>query len=89
VENKDVFVDLKKNGNGVYLKLSERNGKVKNTILIPASGIIRLKNILEEVAVVSAAHTRIRLGPPLVWLGEWYAFIRWVTMQSGAEDSQC
>jgi hypothetical protein len=62
VENKDVFVDLKKNGNGVYLKLSERNGKVKNTILIPASGIIRLKNILEEVAVVSAAHTRIRLG---------------------------
>ena len=50
VENKDIFVDLKKNRNGVYLKISERrNGNGRNTILIPASGIHKLKAILEEV----------------------------------------
>ena len=35
-------MDLKQNGSGVYLKLSERNGKSRNTVLIPASGIGRL-----------------------------------------------
>lgn len=57
VENKDIFVDLKKNSNGVYLKLSERNGKSRKTILIPASGIGRLKSVLEEVLNISATHT--------------------------------
>ena len=60
VENKDIFVDLKKNNNGVYLKLSERNGKSRKTILIPASGIARLKAVLEEVMNISSSHSEVR-----------------------------
>jgi hypothetical protein len=41
VENKDIFVDLKRNRSGVYLKISERNGNSRNTVLIPSSGIVR------------------------------------------------
>jgi len=54
VENKDIFVDLKKNRGGVYLKISERNGSGRNTVLIPASGIHKLRNILDEVSKTSA-----------------------------------
>lgn len=53
VENKDIFVDLKQNANGIYLKLSERNGKNRNTVLIPASGISKLKSVLDEVTNIS------------------------------------
>ena len=60
MENKDLFVDLKRNGNGMYLKLSERIGKSRNTVLIPASGIGRLKSILEEILVISASNSSIR-----------------------------
>lgn len=49
VENKDIFVDLKKNKNGIYLKISERNRSSRNTVLIPASGISRLHKVLEDV----------------------------------------
>ena len=50
VENKDVFIDLKRNKGGVYLKISERNGNSRNTILIPASGISRLVKALEDAS---------------------------------------
>lgn len=50
VENKDIFVDLKKNRGGVYLKISERNGGGRNTVLIPASGIPRLKVVIDEIS---------------------------------------
>lgn len=46
VENKDVFVDVKNNANGVYLKISERNRNMRSTILIPASGIESLRDVL-------------------------------------------
>lgn len=59
VENKDIFVDLRQNPSGVYLKLSERNGRSRNTVLIPASGISRLKAVLEEVQTISVKNTRI------------------------------
>lgn len=48
IENKDVFVDIKKNDNGMYLKISERNKNSRSTILIPASGIERLRDVLTE-----------------------------------------
>jgi len=54
VENKDIFVDLKKNKGGVYLKVSERNGSGRNTVLIPASGISKLKSVLDEVLKISS-----------------------------------
>lgn len=59
VENKDIFVDLRQNSSGVYLKISERNGTSRNTVLIPASGISRLKTVLEEVQNISLKNTRI------------------------------
>jgi hypothetical protein len=60
VENKDIFVDLKKNRSGVYLKISERNGTSRNTVLIPASGIPRLKKVLEDVALASIKTKGVR-----------------------------
>jgi len=60
VENKDIFVDLKKNGNGVYLKLSERNGKSRSTVMIPASGIMRLKSVLDEIVDIAGTHAKPR-----------------------------
>lgn len=60
IENKDLFVDLRRNTNGVYLKLSERKGTVRNTVLIPASGILRLKNVLEEALQISMKNVKIR-----------------------------
>lgn len=59
VENKDIFVDLRQNSSGVYLKLSERNGATRNTILMPASGIHRLVSVLNEVENVSTTNTRV------------------------------
>lgn len=66
IENKDLFVDLRRNANGVYLKLSERKGTVRNTVLIPASGILRLKNVLEEALQISMKNVKIRYASYLV-----------------------
>lgn len=52
IENKDIFVDLRRNNNGTYLKLSERTGKMRKTVLIPASGIKKLQGVLEDVLKV-------------------------------------
>jgi hypothetical protein len=60
VENKDIFVDLKKNRGGVYLKISERNGNGRNTVLMPASGIAKLKAVLEEVSKVNSKSKVVR-----------------------------
>jgi hypothetical protein len=49
IENKDVFVDLKTNKGGMYLKISERKDGQRNSILIPASGITRLTETLQEL----------------------------------------
>ena len=49
VENKDIFVDVKKNDKGTYLKISERKrDKGRNTILIPASGLEALREVLGD-----------------------------------------
>jgi len=54
VENKDIFVDLKRNKGGDYLKISERNGNARSSVLIPASGIQRLLSALQEASVASS-----------------------------------
>lgn len=56
VETKDIFVDLKKNKNGTYLKISERNGTTRNTVLIPASGLERLKAVLDDAVISAKEH---------------------------------
>lgn len=53
IENKDIFVDLRRNASGTYLKLSERKGTLRKTVLIPASGIARLQTVLDEVAAIA------------------------------------
>jgi len=50
VENKSIFVDLKRNKSGVYLKISERSGTRRRSILVPATGVLRLANVLEEAS---------------------------------------
>jgi len=55
VENKDLFVDLKKNNAGKYLKISERKGTMRNTILVPVSGIQKLQAALEEIVAIAGA----------------------------------
>ena len=60
IENKDIFVDLKKNKSGTYLKISERNGSSRNTVLIPASGIPRLTRVLDDVLAASVRSKSVR-----------------------------
>ena len=49
IENKQVFVDLKQNANGVYLKLSSiSQGRGRNTVITPAAGLTRLRDVLDE-----------------------------------------
>jgi hypothetical protein len=50
IENKDIFIDLRSNSSGKYIKLSERRGKFRKTVLIPASGITKLQAALQQVA---------------------------------------
>jgi len=60
IENKDVFVDLRKNSNGIYLKLSERRGNMRKTILLPASGIAKLQQVLEEVSAIAGNQKNVK-----------------------------
>ena len=53
VENKDIFIDLERNKSGVYVKISEKNGSLRNAVLIPISGISGLKKVLDEVTLAS------------------------------------
>ena len=48
------------NKGGVYLKLSERSGTNRNTVLFPASGIPKLISVLEEVNQISSKHIKVR-----------------------------
>lgn len=52
IQNKDLFVDLKQNKNGKYVKISERSKGRRSSILLPSSGIsdlvVCLTNILAD-----------------------------------------
>lgn len=48
VGNKDIFVDLKRNAYGVYIKIAERTSSSRNTIVIPSGGIRDFKRIIDE-----------------------------------------
>jgi RNA recognition motif-containing protein len=87
IENKDIFIDLKRNGFGVYLKISERNGTNRNTVLIPSSGILRLKKCLDEVAEASMSSkvvsrerkVRVAANPEIVARSIYVTGITWDT----------
>lgn len=46
-QNKTFLVDLKKNQNGFYLKISEWSNSKKSSVFLPAEGINRMIEILE------------------------------------------
>ena len=52
VGNKDIFVDLKRNVKGMYIKISERTSSSRNTIVIPSGGVKDFKRIIEEFSQV-------------------------------------
>ena len=52
VGNKDIFVDLKRNTKGLYIKISERTSSSRNTIVIPSGGIRDFKRIIDEFSQV-------------------------------------
>ncbi len=48
VENKMFYVDLKANGNGMYLKISEKSGGRRHNVFLPAPGLLELRDAIEE-----------------------------------------
>jgi hypothetical protein len=61
IESKDFFLDLKRNRNGTYLKISERNGSGRNTVLIPATGIVDIHACLREILRSGVLSDELRL----------------------------
>jgi hypothetical protein len=47
-QNKTFLVDLKKNQNGFYLKISEWSNNKKSSVFLPAEGIDRMIEILGQ-----------------------------------------
>ena len=45
---KRIFVDVKENHAGKYLKIKERGDSQSNSILIPSGSIVELRNALDE-----------------------------------------
>ena len=45
---KQIFVDVKENNIGKYLKIKERGDSQSNSILIPSGSIVELRNALDE-----------------------------------------
>lgn len=48
-DKKQVFLDLKSNQNGVFLRLSERRGKYRNSILISGGDVQRFSDAIDEI----------------------------------------
>ena len=49
VESKTIFVDVKENANGMYLKIAERSTRgERQTIVMAVSGIRQLREALDE-----------------------------------------
>jgi len=49
IKNKMFFFDLKSNPNGVYLKITEKVGINKHFIIIPDSGVVEFRNMINEI----------------------------------------
>ena len=49
VERKVFFLDLKENQRGKFLKITEDVGGRRDTIIIPASGLPEIAEVLQEI----------------------------------------
>ena len=48
---KRIYVDVKENHAGTYLKIKERGDSQSNSILIPSGSIVELRNALDEAVL--------------------------------------
>jgi hypothetical protein len=66
----DLFVDVKRNDNGVYVKISERKGQKRNTVLFPASCLGDLVSALREAESATSGlgvqGSRYIITPPVL-----------------------
>ena len=48
IEQKMFYIDLKRNKNGMYVKVSEKSGGRRHNVLVPASGLDEVLRALTE-----------------------------------------
>mmetsp|Transcript_44984 Transcript_44984/g.70536 ORF Transcript_44984/g.70536 Transcript_44984/m.70536 type:complete len:129 (-) Transcript_44984:126-512(-) len=48
VEQKKIFLNLRENSRGRYLRIAEVTGNNRSTIIIPSSGLIHFRSLLDE-----------------------------------------
>jgi hypothetical protein len=49
IENKLFYFDLKSNPAGKYLKITEKSGDRKSVVIVPISGLLGFKEIIDEI----------------------------------------
>ncbi|MDD5066147.1 MAG: DNA-binding protein [bacterium] len=49
VEQKKIFFDLKSTPKGDYLKITEKRNNIRNTIKIPAQGLVEFRETITKV----------------------------------------
>ncbi len=49
IERKRFFFDLKRNRSGKYLKISEKSGGKKHSIVIPGGGLLSFLDVIREM----------------------------------------
>ena len=49
IEKKKFFFDLRRNRSGKYLKISEKSGGKKHSIIIPENGLLGFVNIIRDI----------------------------------------
>ena len=60
---KRIFVDVKENHAGTYLKIKEREDSQSNSILIPSGSIIELRDAIDEAVVPRTVNGTGHTGP--------------------------
>ena len=48
VEQKRIFIDLRENARGRFLRIAEVTGKNRSTIIIPSSGLLQFRALLDD-----------------------------------------
>ena len=59
IESKTIFVDVKENSNGTYLKIAERSTRGdRSTVVMAVSGIQELRDALDEALAIQNAQVK-------------------------------
>jgi hypothetical protein len=68
IEQKKIFIDLKSTPRGDYLKITEKRNNIRNTIKIPAEGLMEFRDALSKV--LEFIDTSVRERPSLPDAGQ-------------------